>query len=469
MIINKDDVLNDIKQKPDKHFNIIYCDGPYNLGSEWIIKDGKFDLKKGSEFMEKWSALDGPMTETFFNESFRTLKDGGYLVMFGLDRQLGPLYYYATLAGFTPCQSLYWYFISNFPKASDASKNIDKVLGSERIKGEPKKGSSQNRKGNFAETYFERNKEDKRIITYNEKSQSTLGQKYEGYKYSIAPLKQVVETILVFQKPIKGSKVQHIIDAENDMTKHPGVIDVDGCRVPSKNMKEKEEDSSARFPAQTFISDEAAEIIDEQSGKIKATPNIGLDKYTDSNVGKTTGFKRGGETNYTDTGGASKILHHIKYEENEYDLYNYFPKVSTKERNAGCDGLKSVHPTMKPINLNKHILSLFKLPANHPDERIYIPFCGVFSEVIAAALVGYENIECCEMSEEYIEIGKARYNHWLKDVSEKKVKLKGTAFNQKEDNGSVYRLRKNWGGKLSPEEQLKADKQDQQKIDDFWE
>jgi hypothetical protein len=49
--------------------------------------------------------------------------------MFGIDRQLFLFGYYANLAGFETKQSLYWYFISNFPKASDLSKMIDKNAG----------------------------------------------------------------------------------------------------------------------------------------------------------------------------------------------------------------------------------------------------------------------------------------------------------------------------------------------------
>ena len=60
--------------------------------------------------------------------------------MFGMDRQLLLFKYYANLAGFEEQQSLYWYFISNFPKATDLSKMIDKNAGAEReVKNSKKK------------------------------------------------------------------------------------------------------------------------------------------------------------------------------------------------------------------------------------------------------------------------------------------------------------------------------------------
>jgi len=42
-----------------------------------------------------------------------------------------------------------------------------------------------------------------------------------------------------------------------------------------------------------------------------------------------------GETN------VSKILQQCKYEQEDYDLYIYCPKVSKKEREQGCENLKS--------------------------------------------------------------------------------------------------------------------------------
>ena len=82
--------------------------------------------------MDKWSGLDGEFLEEFYKECLRVLKYGGHCLLFGIDRQLFMFEYYANLSGFTQKQSLYWYFISNFPKASDLSKNLDKYFGEER-------------------------------------------------------------------------------------------------------------------------------------------------------------------------------------------------------------------------------------------------------------------------------------------------------------------------------------------------
>ena len=132
-MIETKDSLEYLKQFNDYEFDINYSDPPYALGSEVIIRpDGKVDYKKANDFMNKWEMPTGEYWEQWFKEAYRTLKHGGYCIMFGMDRQLLLFKYYAKLAGFEEQQSLYWYFISNFPKATDLSKMIDKNAGAER-------------------------------------------------------------------------------------------------------------------------------------------------------------------------------------------------------------------------------------------------------------------------------------------------------------------------------------------------
>jgi len=154
--------------------------------------------------------LDGRNLDEFFKESFRVMKHGAYLLVFGLDRQLGPLHYYATKNGFEINQSLYWYFVSNFPKATDAGKMIDKRLKKERLNkkeyiapdGKKRKGVLNG--GEYYKTDSDKYNNDTRYIT---EASSDLAKVFDGYKYSKAPLKQMVETICVFSKPTKNKSV----------------------------------------------------------------------------------------------------------------------------------------------------------------------------------------------------------------------------------------------------------------------
>src|SRR5574344_246470 len=203
MIINSDS-LEYLKTFKDYEFDINYSDPPYALGSEVIIRpDGKVDYKKANDFMNKWEMPTGTYWEQWFKEAYRTLKHGGYLIMFGMDRQLLLFKYYANLAGFEEQQSLYWYFISNFPKATDLSKQIDKNAGIEFEKANKVSDNLSMSGGNYERL-------DKQAPS------TELAKKYEGYKYSISPLKQTNETIMCFQKPYKtGSWLHDTLAYEN--------------------------------------------------------------------------------------------------------------------------------------------------------------------------------------------------------------------------------------------------------------
>lgn len=426
--------LDVLKETAANSQDLIFCDPPYALGSDVIIrKDGKPDYRKAVDFMSKWQQPDGYFWEQWFNEAFRVLKYGGRVVMFGMDRQLMLNKYYACFAGFAEQQSLYWYFISNFPKATDLSKQIDKNAGAERIgsgifKTHAKKGVSVAEErtiigaGAFGE---ERTTE----IT---KPSTELAKKYEGYKYSISPLKQTNETILVFQKPYKtGSCLHDTLAYENgDAECMCGAVDVEGNRceaisetdnksrlVGFKGLKfnsdtyhksitinQQTDIGNGRYPAQTYCDDEAAKVLDRQSGNCKSGGGV---KLTGTGSGKSNFHKNTiqGKEWTPDTGGCSRILHRCNYDLNDYDIYMYCPKVSNKERNEGT--YNNRHPTLKPISLLKKIIQLFKTPN---PLHVLDPFMGSGSMGIACIELGvsYTGVE---LDPEYYTIAQTRLAH----------------------------------------------------------
>ena len=313
--------LEKIKKLKDNSQDIIYADPPYALGSTVLIgKDGKPYYKEARDFMSKWEMPDEKFWESFFQEANRVLKHGGRVLFFGIDRQLFLFQYYAVASGLEIKQSLYWYFISNFPKATDLSKQIEKRLGVKPIGSEkPDFGLANADKGY--------NTVHNKLIMPD--TQTDLGKKYEGFKYSISPLKQVLETVMVFQKPTKNKSVLDDVFAyeDGDLSISPSVWGIDEGRVPSETTTDRivkgnsrdntvnignefqtssrDANTDGRFPSQLFIDKECASKIDEQSGEEAE---------------------------------ASKILHHIEYLDEELDLVKYSPKVSTFEREIGCDG-----------------------------------------------------------------------------------------------------------------------------------
>jgi DNA modification methylase len=470
-MIKQQDSLAFLKEQQDLSVDINYSDPPYALGSEIIIRpDGKVDYKNASDFMNKWEMPTGDWWEQWFKEAFRTTKHGGYVIMFGMDRQPLLFKYYAHLAGFTEKQSMYWYFISNFPKATDLSKMIDKNAGAERcVVGKYVAPDGKERGGvpNILMDVANYQTGDRSPANITAPS-TPLAQKYSGYKYSIAPLKQTNETIMIFQKPYKTKSCLHdTLAFENgDESISVGAMDIDGNRVGLNGEKqptgsgdrtswrERENRSdrqdwyasktseAGRYPSQTLCDTGASEVLDRQSGVKKGsksersnnidpdnTYNGGWDKFTSQNNA------------WGDTGGCSKILHKCDFEAQEHDLYIYQPKVSKKERNAGCEEMgdvynphssygtqteegikargrnpenqnqpvKNHHPTLKPIALNEKVLKLFKTPN---DQRIIYPFGGAGSEIIGGIKAGFDNWSACELSPEYVEIAKARIEYW---------------------------------------------------------
>jgi len=349
------DSLEYLKKQKDFSVDINYSDPPYGLGSTVVIKpNGKPDYDNASDFMNKWDMPTGNYWEEWFKEAYRTLKYGGYCIMFGMDRQLLLFKYYASLVGFSERQSMYWYFISNFPKSADLSKNLDKNAGVERKKVEIK-GNKKNEVLHITAGVGD----DNNPITL-------LAKKYSGYKYSISPLKQTNETILIFQKPYFTKSCLHDTLAYENGDKECccGALNIEGGRVPTNdklqilknntgekdlmgNMKGKNakgrkiefvDSGLGRYPAQTFVDKKAGEVLDLQSGKDKKgfyRPNVVDKQYKQKSK---INFGGGNVNNqYQDTGGCSKILHKCDFEKDEHDLYLYCPKVSGEERSKGLE------------------------------------------------------------------------------------------------------------------------------------
>ncbi len=449
------DSLEWLKTQEDFSADIIFADPPYALGSTVIIKEnGKPDYKKAVDFMSKWEMPNGEYWEQWFKEAFRVLKHGGRCLLFSIDRQSFLFRYYACMSGLEATQNLYWYFISNFPKSADLSINIAKREGAKR-EGAGSQGNTFPIKKEYKE--------------YSNKSE--LSKKYEGIKYSISPLKQTLEEIIVFNKPTKTGSVLHdVIAYENgDNTISVNAWNIDNGRVATddkydirhyqkedcfQNTKPKESQflvkpqPDGRYPSQLFVDTAAAEILDEQSGVKKGSDNV-----RHNNQSKNTGIENGavcyGKYNdkdtygYSDIGGASKILHHCDFVVNEFNLLNYCPKTSSFERNAGCDEMenkkyttnitpkegsilkygyeeakkimkencfnKNSHPTLKPIKLIYQIAKLLKMPVN---QKVLFPFAGSGSEIIGFMKAGFNDIHGCEINQEYIDIANSRIKYW---------------------------------------------------------
>jgi len=243
-------------------------------------------------------------------------------------------------------------------------------------------------------------------------------------------LKPAYEPIIMARKPFKGSL------ENNWKTNGLGGLNIDACRIgtepivahhsPAGTFAGGEEGrgsskeyytNTGRFPANIILDEEAGKLLDEQSGITKSSPVKVKDKYDSSRVGEATGFSRGNDTNHNDKGGASRFF--------------YCPKVSSKERNFGCENLqeknviyratnngtgeiskgqerfasikKNHHPTIKPLKLMEYLIKL----VSKEGQTILDPFAGSGSTGLACKNLN-RNYILVEREEEYIEIIKAR-------------------------------------------------------------
>lgn len=476
------DCLEKMKTIENNSIDIIFTDPPYNLSTKWTIDSntGKPEVDgKAKDFMTIWQGLDGKFLESLFSEWYRILKHGGRVLMFGMDRQLFPFQYYAALNKFIENQHLYWYYIQSFPKSVDLSKSIDKHLGIEReIVGKTNSGLHR---GNISD-YSKQNPD-----SFNPnltKSNSELGRKYEGMKGSIAPLKQVAEVILVFQKPYLTGSLLHdtleyekgnkeclcgALDIENnrieytqhdleeyipnrvgykDGIDHKSILsenttDLYKLGVTKSNIGNEKSmfNLEGRFPSQMFVNDDTAEILDNQSGILTSggmKSDYNLSKDEDGNIIGNVyngGYKRlMQDDREPNSGGCSKILEKCNYDNEDYDIFNYNSKASVSDRQIGMnDNEINNHVTVKPLSLLIKILGLFKTPN---PQIILDCFSGSGTTGLACK---YHNIDCIliEKDEKYFNVGKQRvenYNPIKKDKKQKSKLNKTTIQTVNEEN-----------------------------------
>jgi site-specific DNA-methyltransferase (adenine-specific) len=219
-------------------------------------------------------------------------------------------------------------------------------------------------------------------------------------------LKPCWEPITLAMKPMDGTI------AHNALTWGVAGMNIDACRIGDnpgykynadrngttfhgkqgeriKQSAEKKgspviESTKGRWPGNLLLDEEAANLLDAQTGTLKSGTGVVRTKAGDGYHG---GMGKAGDAQvaYGDSGGASRFF--------------YCGKATTKERGPGND-----HPTVKPVKLMEYLLTLLSTP----DGGVILdPFAGSGSTLLAAQRLG----RCCigvELTEHNCEIIKAR-------------------------------------------------------------
>lgn len=173
--------------------------------------------------------------------------------------------------------------------------------------------------------------------------------------------------------------------------------------------------NQGRFPANVILDEEAAKMLDEQSGILKSGSN-NIRRKEGSFV-EHGGLGKAGDiqVSYGDIGGASRFF--------------YCAKASKSERNIGLEDMplrnnmrvnalrrseeekistmhKNFHPTVKPIKLIEYLIKL----VTPPNGVCLDPFEGSGTHALACINLGF-NFIGFELNKDYYNIAIARINH----------------------------------------------------------
>jgi len=214
-----------------------------------------------------------------------------------------------------------------------------------------------------------------------------------------------VEPIILARKPLSEATV-----AENVLKWGTGGINVDGCRLPTQEDRGRKQGKDirggkwsgdggksgivteshplGRFPANVLLDEEAAAMLDEQSGisKSRASGYNWGESNNDNPVHVIQNIKSG--LHYDDKGGASRFF--------------YVAKASRSERTMGGKA-ENNHVTVKPLKLMRYLCRLIAPPGG----LILDPFAGSGTTLLAAVQEGFSAIGI-EREPAYCEIIRQR-------------------------------------------------------------
>lgn len=252
-------------------------------------------------------------------------------------------------------------------------------------------------------------------------------------------LKPANEPIGLARKPLeKGLTV-----AQNMLKWGTGVLNIDGARIDLKegetthgsgrsqsnnpntaygDMGEKRigvpniKSTPGRWPANILFDEEAAAMLDEQSGTLKSGARSGKRNQPKTKNAYGNFELKAEKPTDGSSGGASRFF--------------YVAKASKRERNAGMEGIPerekktlgdsvnpsegrtasksgapaaNHHPTVKPVKLMEYLIRL----VTPPGGTVLDPFMGSGSTCVAAVKLGHKFIGI-EMNKEYLDIAERR-------------------------------------------------------------
>lgn len=291
---------------------------------------GFCDPPYGLDFMGKDWDQNVPGVEVW-QEMLRVCKPGAYLMAFGSPKTFHRLTCHIEDAGWKIRDTLCWLYGEGFPKSQKFSEGITQY--------------------------------------------SSHGDLVERFRGRGTTLKPAWEPIVLAMKPKCGSY------AKNAALFGCGGLNIDGCRIGASSLKRI---GHGRWPANLLLDEEAAGLLDKQSGHTRS--RRGRRRQEDRVIGNGNTMncfvsRYSAVEGYDDEGGASRMF--------------YVAKASKSEREG------TSHPAVKPLRLCEHLARLILPPQRSTDRRLLVPFSGSGSEMIGAINAGWDHVRGIEKDEEY--------------------------------------------------------------------
>jgi DNA modification methylase len=379
--IDSGDCIAAMRELPEASIDAIVTDPPYEIG-----------------FMGRsWDSTGIAYDPATWAECLRVLKPGGHLLAFAATRTYHRIAVAIEDGGFAIRDMVAWIYGTGFPKSLDVAKAIGKRDGGR-------------------------------------------GGDWQGWGTALKPAH---EPIVVARKPLDGTV------AANVLAHGTGALNIDANRIGSGSGGTRDGESSAerrysdrgatnfaptpgprggdargRWPANVILGEDAAADLDDtvgERGKSTGTRGRGGDVYADGAGYANTLAEVGQSVGYGDSGGPSRFF--------------YVAKPSRRERDAGLDAFdsstvaitdghgrgeintssgkprenrprKNVHPTVKPIDLMRHLCRL----VTPPNGLVLDPFAGSGSTGCGAVLDGFRFLGL-ELLDDHAEIARARIAH----------------------------------------------------------
>lgn len=338
------------------------------------------DPPYGLSFMnKKWDANVPSMA--LWQAVFRVLKPGGHLLSFGGTRTYHHLVIRIENAGFEIRDQLQWLYGSGFPKSHNLPGGLGTAL---KPANEP--------------IVLARKPLSEKTVAANVLKWGTGALNIDGSRIAS-------ENNEHFRSTVKGRTIG--MTASDNRTDAGKGMFAEGSEFEPTNS------AQGRWPANLLLDERAAEMLDEQSGVSKSTPQARNNKPSPNIAmsGANLGHISHG---HADSGGASRFF--------------YCAKSSRAERNRGLEGMPEQlggsleggndkrkgdkpqlsmranhHPTVKPIKLMEYLCRLI----TPPGGTVLDPFMGSGSTGVAAKNLGFRFVGI-EMNPEYLEIAKKK-------------------------------------------------------------